>query len=385
MIKELRQLIALYARWRPNREHALLLPIQTLVTARHLLPLAKLAAARSIPVRFALAPSVRRPEVRERIREMFAPFAEEVGSIRAHAKRWSLVVVADHGHFHSLLPSGCPVVHIGHGSPSKLGGRRRPNLPWEYGHAPRRRNGQLRYREMIESSEPLRLALQQSDPVAAGRIRVLGRLIDDEMMRAALDRDRIRKELRIATGKPVLMVASSIGSRSLFSCHWDPLCEQLEAMVDRYQVVLCPHPNEDARWRARHRPGSRVRLLEPEFCAERVVAASDLLLCDYTSLCHKAALLDVPMVFAECEPMPVWPQGATAQLYGIWPRWNGRESVAVRLDEAEALRGCVGGRICKDWVNSEPGRASELYAEWLGGYFPKSLPESPRKTATAAS
>lgn len=369
MIKELRQLLSLHARLSGREEYAVLLPVQTLVTARHLVPLARLAGECSIPVRYALSPRIRCDEVRRRIRALLEPHGREIGSLQAHLRRWRLVVVADHGHFHSLLPGGSPVVHIGHGNPSKLGGRR-PDLPWEYGQAPRRRTGELRYREMVESSERVSAALQALDPDLRGRIRVLGRLLDDEMLAVADDRAAVRRTLGLGDDRPVLVVASSVGPQSLFARHWQSLHEQLEPLTARFQIALCAHPNEHYHWRRRQPAGSGLRLLEADLYTERMLAVADLLLCDHSSLCHKAALLDVPMLFARCEPLPVWREGATAQLYAAWPKWNGREPLAPLLDEAIALRGCASASAVKDWINSYPGQARALYREWLLDFFP---------------
>lgn len=369
MIKEFRQLLSLYARWFGREEPALLLPVQTLVTARHLLPLARLAGECSIPVYYALSPKIRDMQMRRQIHSMLAPHGREVGHLRAHLRRWRLVVVADHGHFHSLLPGGSAVVHVGHGNPSKLGGRRR-DLPWEYGQAPWHRDGRLRYREMIESSQCVSDALQQAEPALRGHIRVLGRLLDDETLAASTDRAGARRALCLRDDRPVLAVVSSIGSQSLFTQHWDALHAQLEPLAERFQVVLCPHPNEHARWRGRHVAGSGLRLLEAALSADDLLTVADVLLCDYSSLCHKAALLDVPMVFARCEPLPVWPLGATARLYAAWPRWDGREPLAPLLEQAMALRGRSEVTAVAGWINSHPGQARTLYRDWLAGYFP---------------
>lgn len=369
MFKQFRQLLALQARVLSRPRQALLLPVQTLVTARHLLPLARLAREEGVAVCYALSPKIRCARARALIRHWLDPLAEEVSCNRAHAQRWALIVVADHGHFHTLCPGGSPIAHIGHGSPSKLGGRI-PHLPWEYGQAPRRRNGEIAYCEMIEASEAIRDAIAQAEPALAPRIRVLGRLLDDEMLGSARDRAAGRASLGLDPGRPVLLVASTLGPRSLFATCWDALQAQLPSLAGDYQIVLAPHPNEYGRWHARHADGSGLRLLEPERAAEEVIAVADALLTDFSSLCHKAALLDVPLVFMRCEPLPVWPQGATARLYAAWPKWDPSEPLAPALAEAGARCNDPATLASRAWINSRPGQAQAAYRAWLRERLP---------------
>lgn len=368
MIKEFRQLLACGARFTTPR-HALLLPIQSAASARHLLPLARLACGMGIEVCYTLSRRTGSGESAPSIRAGFDAWAREIGSAQAHRRRWTLVVVADHGHFRTLLPAGSPVIHIGHGSPSKTGPRH-PRLPWEYGMAPRRRNGEPAYREMIEASDEVAAELVRAEPALAGRIRVLGRLLDDEMLEAAADRARVLQALQLDPGKPVLMVASTIRSQSLFGRYWEVLLPQLRPLAARFQIVLCPHPNEHAMWKARLGEDSGMRMTEPGQAAEHVLAVAQALVVDFSSLGHKAALLDLPMVLSHCDPLPVWPAGATARLYDIWPQWDGSVPLETRLHEAEAMRGSPAAEAVKDWVNSRPGQARRRFAGLLAEYFP---------------
>lgn len=368
MIKEFRQLLAWSARF-TTPQHALLLPIQSVASARHLLPLARLANEMCIDACYTLSHRVGSGESGPSIRTDFNTCAREVDSVQAHHHRWTLVVVADHGHFRTLLPTGSPVIHIGHGSPSKTGPRD-PHLPWEYGMAPRRRNGEVAYREMIEASDEVRAELVRMEPSLADRIRVFGRLLDDEMLKAATDRAQTLQTLQLDPDKPILMIASTIRSSSLFGRYWDVMLPQLRSLADRYQIVLCPHPNEHAMWKARLGEESGMLMLGPEQSAENVLAVAQALVVDFSSLSHKATLLDVPMVLSHCDPLPVWSEGATARLYKVWPQWDGSVALETRLREAEAMRGSPATQAVKKWVNSRPGQAHRHFAGLLAEYFP---------------
>lgn len=368
MPRALRQLLALYARFCSRPRQALLLPAQSIVSARHLLPLARLAQEIGIDVRYTLSPRVAKSTSVGWLRTQFEPYAQEVSSACAHRQRWSLIMVADHGHFRTLLGTGSAVAHIGHGNPSKIGARH-PHLPWEYGQAPRNREGQIAYATMIESSDRVRDALISAEPDLDGRIQVLGRLLDDEMLADNVDRDACLKSIGLPSGKPVLMVASTLREHSLFGLYWDALLQQLRPLADYYQIVLCPHPREYAMWKARLGNEPVLRVLPPQHSAERLLAISHALVTDFSSLSQKAALLDIPMVLSRCDPLPVWPDGATARLYKVWPTWDGRVDLAHALQQAEALRGDVRTVDIKPWINSRPGMARKLFGQWLKRHF----------------
>lgn len=369
MMRGLKKLLAVSARAFGRVQPALLLPIQTVVAARHLLPLARLADELGIVVRYTLSPKIGRTPAGARIRADFAAHAREASPAYAYAHRWQLIVVADHGHFRPLLLTGSPVAHIGHGNPSKLAAAS-DRLPWEYSRAPRRRNGELAYCEMIEASVCIRDTLVAAEPALAGRIRLLGRLLDDEMLAAAADRARSRATLGLAPGRPVLMVVSTIRADSLFGMYWDRLLPPLRALADRYQVVLCAHPNEYETWKARLGTDPALRFLDADRAAETVLAVADVLLTDFSSLCQKAALLDVPMVFGRCEPLPVWQGGATACLYAHWPKWDGHGGLPELLERAAAMRSDAATQAIRPWINSCPGQARALHADWLARHFP---------------
>jgi hypothetical protein len=370
MLRATQKLLAVGARVFARVQPALLLPIQTYVAGRYLLPLAQLADAMGIAVHYTLSPKLARSAAGPRLRAAFAAHAREVGEAFAHGHRWQLIVVADHGHFRPLLLTGSPVAHIGHGNPSKLADDA-DRLPWEYSRAPRRRDGTLGYAEMIEASTCVRDALVATEPALAGRIHVLGRLLDDVLLADATHRDAGRDALGLSAGTPVLMVASTIRARSLFGMYWEPLLAQLRTLADRYQIVLCPHPNEDAAWRQRLGDDPVLRLLPADVAAGKVLAVADLVLTDFSSLCQKAALLDVPMVFGRCEPLPVWSEGATARLYAHWPTWHPGTALDTCLQRAEVMRGDPAGQAIKAWVNTCPGQACALHRAWLARHFPR--------------
>jgi hypothetical protein len=369
MLRASQKLLALGARVFGRPRQAVLLPVQTYVAGRYLLPLAQLAHEMSIDVCYTLAPKLARSAAGPRIRAAFDAHAREVDEVFAHRHRWQLIVVADHGHFRPLLLTGSPVAHIGHGNPSKLADDA-DRLPWEYSRAPRRRDGTLGYAEMIEASACVRDALVAAEPALADRIRVLGRLLDDVLLADAGRRAALRDALGLAADLPVLMVASTIRARSLFGMYWEPLLAQLRTLADRYQIVLCAHPNEDAAWRQRLGDDPVLYLLPADVPAGKVLAVADLVLTDFSSLCQKAALLDVPMVFSRCEPLPVWPEGATARLYAHWPTWHPGISLEVCLQCAEAMRDDPSREAIKAWVNTCPGQARALHQKWLARHFP---------------
>ncbi len=379
-------LLALYARHSRQTRQALLLPIQSVVSARHLLPLARLAHSMGITVCYTLSKRIARTADARCIHAAFHEHASAVGRTSAHGTRWALIVMADHGSFRPLLLNGSPVVHIGHGNPSKTdhGGL---DLPWEYGQAPRTRQGHIAYHEIIEASERVRDALVAIDPALAGRIRVLGRLLDDDMLRQRDgDRTRLLKQMGLDSDRPVLLAVSTLRGNSLFGRYWESLLPQLRALAPRYQVLLCPHPREYAKWSARLEPASGLRLLPPDIHTEQALTVAHALVTDFSSLCQKAALLGLPMAMARCDPMPVWSQGATRKLYAYWPVWDGHAPLAPLVALAESMRGHTLPHEILDWINSHPGQAETLYAAWLHRYFPNpavaaAQPATPKASA----
>lgn len=374
-------LLALSARLRAKKCQALLLPIQSTVAARHLLPLAKLAHSMHISVRYTLSTRVARSNDVTFIRAGYARVASEITTTRAHRCRWTLIVVADHGHFRPLLLNGSPIAHIGHGNPSKVD-ETNPGLPWEYGHAPRTRHGDIAYDEMIEASDLIREALIATEPALARKIRVLGRLADDDMLlRQRQDRTVILQELGLNAQRPVLLVVSTLRENSLFGRYWDVLLEQLRKLAKHYQVLLCPHPGEYAMWAERLGSDAAMQLLPAGISTEQALPAASMLIADFTSLCQKAALLGLPMVLAHCEPLPVWSEGATRQLYAYWPVWDGRTDMQPLIEQAMRLRGQPSTNASvTQWINSHLGQSRALYAAWLQEYFPYPLSTSPAHT-----
>lgn len=361
-------LLAWYAHGGRTR-HALLLPIQSVVAAHHLLPLARLAHEIGIDVYYTLSKRMARCSEAGHLRSTWSDHATWIASARCHATRWTLIVVADHGHFRPLLATGSPIAHIGHGSPSKGAGGQ-ADMPWEYAAAPRTRHGRIAYHEMIEASDRVRDALVAIEPALAPRIRVLGRLLDDELLCL---RQQDRRQCLLALGldpeRPLLLAVSTLHADSLFGRYWDTLLPQLRALASRYQVVLCPHPAEHAAWAARLGPDPDLRMLPADAGTDRALAAAQMLVVDASSLCQKAMLLGIPMVLARCQLHNVWSRGATRQLYARWPVWDGSEPLAQWVAIAMDMHATPDDQAIREWVNSRPGQARQLYAAWLRGYF----------------
>src|SRR5690606_26623369 len=131
--------------------------------------------------------------------------------------RWNLVVLADHACFHTIAWNGSPLAHVGHGNPSKST-KRFPAIPWEYSNVPRLPDGNIVYREMIESAEGVRAAIAELDPALGNKIRVLGRLLDDKALEARAAAQRVPQ-----TGKPMLLMVSTLGPDSAFALYWDAI------------------------------------------------------------------------------------------------------------------------------------------------------------------
>lgn len=363
--------LALCARRSKKARRALLLPIQSVVSARHLLPLAKLAHGMGIVVYYTLSKRTARTTEADRIHAAFNGYAHAINRTRAHSTRWALIVVADHGHFWPLLLNGSPVAHIGHGNPSKTD-HGSPDLPWEYGHAPRTRQGHVAYHEMIEASDRVRDALVATDPTLAGRIKVLGRLLDDDMLlQHEQDQTAHLEKLGLDPARPVLLAVSTLRENSLFGRYWHALLPQLRVLANEYQVLLCPHPREYAQWSARLESSSTLRLLPAGIHTEQALSVAHMLITDYSSLCQKAALLNLPMVLARCDPRPVWSKGATRKLYAYWPVWDGHASLEQLIAQAKSMRDQAPTIEIIDWVNSRPCQARALYSTWLSQYFPE--------------
>lgn len=361
--KTIRRAIATFGRRFKLKKKALLLPVQSLVMARHLLPLADIAAEMGIRTFFTTAPNLSNNQAEFRlVRELFADKASYIGLLPAHFYRWNLVVLADHGCFHTLAWNGSPLAHIGHGNPSKST-KRFPTIPWEYSNIPRLPDGSIVYRELIESAEGVRTAIAELDPALGQKIRVLGRLLDDKALEA---RNAAQSSLR--TGKPMLLMVSTLGPDSAFSSYWDALADVGKDLLDHYRVVICPHPNEYDNWLAKATTNN-LEVIPRGVATEEFLATASAVVCDFSSVCQKAALMGIPLVFFRQDNAPVWPQGATARLYRLAPKWQPGECLRTLLQHSSRDLGDMQA-VAHEWVNSRPGSAAIAYSLWLKPYFP---------------
>lgn len=360
--KTIRRTVATLGKHLRLNKKALLLPVQSLVMARHLLPLADIAREQGIQTFFTTAPNLTSNAADfALVSGLFADNATYIGLLRAHLYRWNLVVLADHACFHTLAWNGSPLAHVGHGNPSKST-KRFPTMPWEYSNIPRLPDGNIVYREMIESAEGVRAAIAELDATLGEKIRVLGRLLDDKALAA-----RNAAQSTPRSGKPVLLLVSTLGPDSAFSCYWDAITHAGSELRDHYKVVICPHPNEYDSWCVKAATND-LEIIPREVSTEEYLAEAHAVVSDFSSVCQKAALMGIPLVFFRQDDAPVWPHGATARLYRLAPKWQPGECLRTLLERSSSDLNDIQS-VAREWVNSRPGNAATAYSLWLRPYF----------------
>jgi hypothetical protein len=202
----------------------------------------------------------------------------------AKVMQWDLVVLADHYNPAWTAPWRHAVLRISHG----IGGKRQANgEDFFYGSGCFDRKGRLVYSCLLESSYRRREQATKRNPAFAGRIAVVGSLRADKL--AAAKEAHQRGLAGDVNRKPRVLIASSWDQGNLLERFGDDLLREAEALLDRFDFTLRPHPHllrasrgDGACWRERFARLTRsgIAFSPPAESPTAVMAAADVVLTD---------------------------------------------------------------------------------------------------------
>ena len=278
------------------------------------------------------------------------------------AADWDLFVSADHV-LSSWQPDkgSPPLLMTGHGGQGKTFGGGQP-----YGF--RRSSilditGKSKYACIFETRESDRLAVIKLVPELKNIVKTVGSWQYDEIQEKAKNRAGYRKGFGFNGKDRVIFVISSWGKDCLLNQMGGPLIEECIDLSGKYKFIFSVHPNEykdcgDGQrvWgnelQKLRKYGILVR--EPEEDIAPYLVASDVVICDHSSVSQQAGLLEKRMIFPPIKPCLIWSESVTRKLIDISPTMNRPEDLDELL-RFPPQRGAVDRHEIAKQINPTPG------------------------------
>lgn len=226
-----------------------------------------------------------------------------IGLRQAYARRWDLIITADHVHTALVDRRDCPTLFVPHGiGPGKKNG----GDSYLFGRYALDARGRVRYSRMFVESEESRELGISINPDLRDVIEVIGWLPTAKLLSLEARREEVRRRLGFSPADRVVFVLSAWGPEGLWQRMGDDVLAQARALGGRFRFILNAHPNE---YRPRP-PGERVWgeylrtqrehgfvVREPDESWMPYMVAADVVLTDFTSLALDAAILGRPLVY----------------------------------------------------------------------------------------
>lgn len=223
-------------------------------------------------------------------------------------------------------------------------------------------------------------ALAADDAQAGERLVPVGFPKTDRLLDGSVDRDALRRSFGFDGGRPVLLYAPTGAHDNSLETFGEELLVRL-SRLGRYDVIVKPHdhPKTPIDWVARLAPleGPHLRVARgPDVIP--LMAASDLLVSDASSVATEYTLLDRPIVFLDVpELLAAAAAGGDDRLdLATWGRRGGRvagdcdAALAAIADELAAPDPALRDmrRALREDCFFHPGSATQAAMDWLAGH-----------------
>ncbi|MCP4569188.1 MAG: hypothetical protein GY841_16560 [FCB group bacterium] len=225
--------------------------------------------------------------------------------------QWDLIVIADHMQlpWHPTQKAPPPVLFIGHGAQ----GKRQRGSKYPYGYDPRHTLdalGKPKYKCMFDVRPSDVEAGVKLVPKLKKVVKAVGSQHFDELL------DYRKLERLSSSDRPTVFILSSWGRSSLIRRLGYSLINECKRLD--YDFYVSIHPNEyngDGWGHKVELQGLAVR--RPDEPLGPYLAASDVVVCDHTSLCQSAALMRKPIIFIKTDESLICPGSITRRLYDL--------------------------------------------------------------------
>ena len=164
-----------------------------------------------------------------------------------------------------------------------------------------------------------------------------------DLMDMQSEKEACRKKLGISFDETVVAVFGSWGSDSLFHAVGKALIDQARPLQKSgYRFILSIHPKEYNKYDETIEPlGSFVDSLADEGFIVRnpkessidYMVASDIVICDYSTLCEEAMLAGKPVILSEFPISRVWKHSVIAEYKKCCYKFDGTNSLKELLDK----------------------------------------------------
>lgn len=205
---------------------------------------------------------------------------------------------------------------------------------------------------MLEPNRKYAEELVKQNPLLAGRIVHTGYKKADAILHSLDKKEEMRMKLGIRENEKLVAVFGSWGADSLFHSLGEDFLRQAEGLFSEgYRFLLSIHPKEYERYDENITPmGAMIDAMKergflvrnPKEDSVPYMVASDIVICDFTTLCEEAMIAGKPVILSEFSKERVWEKSTIAGYLEEGPVLHREEPLK---DALEAV--CGNEEVCK--------------------------------------
>jgi len=268
-----------------------------------------------------------------------------ISSEFAFLRPWDLVVSADLYLPRGINSSDCRTLFINHGTHiiSYNGG----NDAYTYSDRAYAANMSPLFSIMFEPNKRIAEYVTANIPGLSKAVKYVGHKNADSLLSLAKNKKMYRERLNVKDGEKLVMMIGSWNRYSLFHALGKELLAQAKGLMSKgYKFILTIHPIEYNRYRPDIEPlGKVIESARSEGFIVRspsddwmpYMIASDIVICDYSSLHESAILLNKKIIFSDFPDTICWKHSIARQIKPLLPRLKNATELEKALSEVENL------------------------------------------------